>query len=521
MIPIAPAGSAKAPGSGRRGEVLRALADAGLARASRRGLHLVAGLESSGRCARLARVLEQLGPVFALFGQYMSTRPDLLAVRDCLELAEIRNPAAPDAAEDWLGGSGYTRWDPAPFAAGCLWQKHRAWLHDGSEVVVKIARALSAAQLADLPLLPLLEPAFTGEPWKSGVFAAAAADFSRTLAERQDLSYEARALESLARDAAEFDILRVPRVRRLAAGNRMLELDALPRGETGPDQLARLIAVSWLRQALGGQVYPVDPCLENIAVVSADRIAFTASEWASLPGDPQSNLREYLLAVQTEDPDKASTFLLKEMANRDQCPREEDLRRAFRQLVPFRHPESSVASGRQHMADHLLLHWRFAGDLGYIPAPHLHAFYRGLFTLVQVTSALAPQRDAVADAMRDVRLFEGMTQFRNMLTPAQMGDLLDKYAAAFLELPQRLDKFLTIGADGAAQIRVSLAENPAARREKNSGAIRNALCIVAAALLMAGRAAAQQMGGVWASRLETVAFGLMGALLLWVVVRAK
>src|SRR5687768_14536316 len=49
---------------------------------------------------RLREALVELGPVFAGFGRYLSSRIDLLARRDCLELAAIGDrgePLAPSA----------------------------------------------------------------------------------------------------------------------------------------------------------------------------------------------------------------------------------------------------------------------------------------------------------------------------------------------------------------------------------------------------------------------------------------
>src|SRR6516164_6409372 len=54
---------------------------------------------------RLRDTLAGLGPVFASFGRYLSTRPDVLPRRDCAELAliaDVGTPAAPPALEAHL-----------------------------------------------------------------------------------------------------------------------------------------------------------------------------------------------------------------------------------------------------------------------------------------------------------------------------------------------------------------------------------------------------------------------------------
>lgn len=505
--------------------LMRRLAQAGLSTTNRHGLYLLPehGLseldQSMNRCARLSRVLDDLGPVFALFGLYMATRADLLNTQACLQLSAIRDSG--DAEPLYPDEDSYSRWEKTPFEVRRASQYHRAWLDDGTSVTVRTVRNEVRERLGDLAELPLLEKAFTGRSWKTGVFDAALTDFARRLEERMDLSYEKRALDKLSRDAGDLSILHVPRVLQLGGENRVLEMESAPRGEAQPDQLAKLLAAAWMRQALTGQVFPIDPLYENVTAVTAGRIAFTCCEWASLTPETQANLMEYLVAVDTGDPDKACTCLLKEMVNRERCPREEELLRAFRQMVPFRHPESAISRDGQKLAERLLLQWRFASDLGYIPMPHVPSFYRGLFTLARVTEVLAPHRDSVSEGLRDIRVFDAMTRFREMAAPQQLGEMIDKYAAQFLELPQRMDKFFAIGADGCANIRVTLAENPGQRKQKNLATVRYALLIVGTAIVMAANSEAAKFGEVWASRINTLVFVLLGSLILWAVVRAK
>jgi ubiquinone biosynthesis protein len=102
------------------------------------------------RAVRLRRALEELGPVFVKFGQMLSTRRDLLPPDIADELAKLQDdvppfPAAESKAiiERALGQPVtelFDRFDAEPMASASVAQVHRARLHSGEEVVVKVVR---------------------------------------------------------------------------------------------------------------------------------------------------------------------------------------------------------------------------------------------------------------------------------------------------------------------------------------------------------------------------------------------
>lgn len=99
---------------------------------------------------KLVSTLIDLGPTFIKIGQTISTRVDLLptAYVEALGQLQDRVPPFPTAVaiqiiEAELGkslGSIYREFEPQPIAAASLGQVHRARLHNGSMVVVKVQR---------------------------------------------------------------------------------------------------------------------------------------------------------------------------------------------------------------------------------------------------------------------------------------------------------------------------------------------------------------------------------------------
>jgi ubiquinone biosynthesis protein len=102
------------------------------------------------RGVRLRRALEELGPVFIKFGQMLSTRRDLLPEDIADELAKLQDDVPPfpeqqavAIIETALGKpieQLYATFETSPMASASVAQVHRATLHSGEDVVVKVVR---------------------------------------------------------------------------------------------------------------------------------------------------------------------------------------------------------------------------------------------------------------------------------------------------------------------------------------------------------------------------------------------
>jgi ubiquinone biosynthesis protein len=522
----------------RRREVELCLEAFGL----RRGPHRLPrnpGSFEADQIRRLREALESLGTVFVSFGLYLSTRVDLLSARECRELACLRDRAdeSPIGAirnlfkQEFgrLPEEVYLAFEEKPFSSSLLIQQHHAWLSNGQAVTVKLVHPEARESLHyDVELLQLLNRVLVGATWTESKVERAIDDFSATLQQRTDLTAQARAVATLSQDAEVFGILRAPVVHQELSTSRILTVERLsgesleevmmhlPGGKqmaiAAEDEerhsLARRLCVAWLRQALLGSVFPVEPAPANITILPHQQIVFNDGAFATLPLEAKANLWDYLIAVVTENPDRACASLLKEMQTEKQQVGEDELRQRFRQIVPFRDGEWTY--GDNHIAEHLFLHWKLASDRGYRPRRNLPSFYRGLFTIVNVAYRLAPQVDVMREAFQDVRILAGVEKFREMLSTDQFGDQMDKYAAVSLELPQRLDEALTLMAEGNARLQLNVPKDA-----RNSSAVSIALFLVlASCAVLSHHLAASGVAGTWIYSISVAAFLLLGAMLL-------
>lgn len=114
----------------------------------------VTGNNSSRRRHRIAKWLVrnilELGPTFIKIGQALSTRADLIPIEYIQEFGQLQDKVPPFSSdlaiaviETELGkpiSTLFAEFNPTPLAAASLGQVHKARLHTGEDVVIKVQR---------------------------------------------------------------------------------------------------------------------------------------------------------------------------------------------------------------------------------------------------------------------------------------------------------------------------------------------------------------------------------------------
>lgn len=239
-----------------------------------------------------------LGPTFIKVGQLFSTRADLFPTEYVEELSKLQDkvPAfsyeqVESIIEEELGKpipSLFSSFDPIPLAAASLGQVHRARLHSGEEVVVKVQRpGLKKLFTIDLAILKGIARYFQNHPdWGPGRdWMGIYEECCRILWEEIDYINEGRNADTFRRNFRGEDWVNVPRVYWRYSSPRVLTLEYLPGIKishyealetAGLDRkrLAQLGARAYLHQLLNNGFFHADPHPGNIAVSSDGSLIF-------------------------------------------------------------------------------------------------------------------------------------------------------------------------------------------------------------------------------------------------------
>jgi predicted unusual protein kinase regulating ubiquinone biosynthesis (AarF/ABC1/UbiB family) len=234
--------------------------------------------------------LLNLGPTFIKTGQLFSTRSDIFPAEYVYELSKLQDevPAfsyeqAAGLIEKELGkplSTLYKSFDPIPLAAASLGQVHKAQLHTGEEVVVKIQRpGLKKLFTIDLAILKKIAHYFQNHPkWGEGRdWLGIYDECSRILWQETDYLKEGRNADTFRRNFREADWVKVPRVYWRYTTTRILTLEYLPgikishyealeAAGLSRQQLAKLSAKAYLQQLLNDGFFHADPHPGNLAV---------------------------------------------------------------------------------------------------------------------------------------------------------------------------------------------------------------------------------------------------------------
>ncbi len=258
-----------------------------------------------------------LGPTFIKVGQLFSTRADLFPSEYVEELSKLQDRVPAFSYEQVvviikqdLGKSVnelFLSFDPIPLAAASLGQVHKAQLHSGEEVVVKVQRpGLKKLFTIDLQILRGIARYFQSHPdWGRGRdWIGIYEECCRILWEEIDYISEGRNADTFRRNFREYDWVKVPRVYWRYASPRVLTLEYLPGIKishyealeaAGLDRklIAQQGAQAYLQQLLNDGFFHADPHPGNIAV-SPEGGALIFYDFGMM-GRIKSNVREQLM----------------------------------------------------------------------------------------------------------------------------------------------------------------------------------------------------------------------------------
>ncbi len=245
---------------------------------------------------RMRMALTDLGPTFVKLGQILATRVDMFPPAWIVEFEKLHSQVPPVPFErlraeleaHWGAPveQVFARFDTEAFAAASIAQVHRAQLHDGTAVVVKLRRPDILPKIeADLRILVHLARLLELEVVESRRYhpVQIVGQLKRSLLRELDMVKEARNIDVFARNFQHDDTVHVPRVYWEYCGemvNVQEELMGVPgqqlarAREQGYDLklLAQRGADAVLRMILIDGYFHADPHPGNVVFLPGNRV---------------------------------------------------------------------------------------------------------------------------------------------------------------------------------------------------------------------------------------------------------
>ena len=427
---------------------------------------------------RLRHSLEECGGMFVKMGQVASTRSDLVSPPVAEELSHLQDHVAPappngvrELLEEELGASVdevFAEFDWHPLAAASIGQAHRARLHGGQQVVVKVQRpGIADSVHRDLDVLNQLATVVEQRTTWGAEYRVCdlAGEFAERLREELDFEIEARNASDIAANLDDGSDVRIPAVFHDLTTRRVLVMEWLDGvsvrdieaiDELGVDrrELAEDLLRCMLQQMLVDAQYHADPHPGNVMVLRDGRLALIDFGAASRI-DPlqQTAIRDVMVGVSQRDADLLRQAVL-QVATLRRDVDDEELERALSRFMS-RHLAPGMVPSAAMFNDLLQLFFTFGINL----PPELSTFFRALITLEGTLTTLSPGYPVIDRA--EVIATEWV---RARLAPSTLEELareeLIRMGPLLRRLPRRLDRMASQIERGNFRARVSLFSDP-------------------------------------------------------------
>ena len=417
---------------------------------------------AQAKADELAHDLEKMGPTFIKLGQLLSTRADFLPPAYIQALTRLQDQIEPfpfEQVETIFSGElgvrvskAFSEFDAKPLATASLGQVHRAVMHDGRLVVVKVQRpGIRDIITEDMEALEEIAGFLDKHTqWgKRYEFVKMLEEFRRSLWRELDYRQEARNLTTLGDNLSEFPSIVVPTpiedyttsrvlTMEFIHGKKITELGPLARLDLKGADLAEELFHAYLKQILVDGFFHADPHPGNVLLTDDHRIALLDLGMVGhITPQLQENLLQLLLAVSDGRGDDAAGMAIKISELKTEFSEH-----TFRQRVASLVSEQQGSKMDQIQVGRIVLEiTQISAENGLRAPTELTMLGKTLLNLDLVGQTLDPKFNPNASIRRNAEKLLQQRAWKSLSPSNLLGGLLEM-KDLLTRLPSRLNRIL-------------------------------------------------------------------------------
>lgn len=449
----------------------------------------------------LTEDLKKMGPTYVKLGQLLSTRPDLLPPHfmDALatlqdDVDQVEYEVVEQLFKEEVGeriSKAFKSFDKQPLASASIGQVHKAVMHSGQVVAVKIQRpGIRKRFIEDLDtLMDLSEKAEKiSEVARSYSLHTVIEELRYILLKELDYHLEAQNLITLKRNLKEFENLFIPApildycssrvlTMEFVEGKKITKVSPLKRMDLNLEPLVDDLIKGYLNQIIVDGFAHADPHPGNVYLTPQNKIALMdAGMVAKFSNEMQETILKLMIGLSNYDSSRVSDLLLSISEYDD---KNVDLA-FFRKSIERKIQESENQKAKDLQTGRTLIEInQLAAKQGIQIPVNLNMLGKILLNMDQIVATLTPEYDMQNTVKKYVKHLM-QKRMKDNIKPGNLTELFMEMKELTESLPYRLNKFTENLADNKIRVKVDTIDE-----ERFTGAFQKVANRITAGLIIA------------------------------------